>query len=291
MSLRPDFVTGNTRLKARLPDLAAGVGDGTAAGSGDWRDLLRAVPTAYTGQAHDVVAVLTARYDLSDTLALLRGATARAPAADRLGAVNCVGRLTTAHAIDVANARDGAAAIARLVACALPDPEVARQLPRIWERYELHADTEELETSIVAAAHRAWRVRLEPGRRRTAPVLDLLAEERDIANVVNLAQNPGANTRLLPPGRVSSRALSAVATGDWTPTLRHRPQWRPAVLRWEAHYDAAELESNLLEVRDARAWPLIRQPDPFGVEIAVGYVLAVESAARHARLRALVGQS
>ena len=48
MSLRPDFVTGNTRLKARLPDLAAGVGDGTAASSGDWRDLLRAVPTAYT---------------------------------------------------------------------------------------------------------------------------------------------------------------------------------------------------------------------------------------------------
>lgn len=287
MSPRPDFVTGNTRLKARLPDLLAGVGDGSEASSGDWRDLLRAVPTAYTGQAREVVAVLTARHDLSDTLALLRGATTRAPAADRLAAVNCVGRLTTAHATDVASARDGAAALARLVAHGLPDPEVARQLPRIWERFELHADTEELETSIAAAAHRAWTARLEPARRPIAPVRDLLAEERDIANVVNLAQNPRPATRLLPPGRVNTQALSAVAAGDWTPTLRHRPQWRPAVLRWEAQYDAVELESDLLEVMSARAWPLIRQPDPFGVGIAVGYVLAVESAARHARLATL----
>ena len=288
MKLLPDFVTGNTRLTARLPDLAASVGDGTTGDRGGWATLLRAVPPAYTGQAREVVEVLTARHDLSDVLALLRGAVADAPIPDRLAAVSCVGRVSVTAALDVTGAGDGTAAVARLVAWRLPDAQVSRLLPGLWERFELHQDTDELETGVATAAHRSWGSLLESGGRRTEPVRDLLAVERDRANVVALVRDPSAvQDRLLPPGQLDSPALAALAMGNWAPVLRRRPEWRPAVQRWETHFDLGLLEADLTDLVTVRALALIRHPDPFGVEVAVGYVLAVEGTARRARLAAL----
>src|SRR4051794_27212394 len=141
MTPRPDFIAGNTRLRARLPALLGPVGYDQLAGlSRDaaaerlaasstyrpylnrdqisdrrlleavghrLRDLLRGLRGLYVGTAGTVVGVLLARHDLQDVLALLRGALTRQPAAIRLAAVMGVGAVDQRIAADIAAAPDG----------------------------------------------------------------------------------------------------------------------------------------------------------------------------------------
>jgi len=319
MTSRPDFIAGNTRLRARLPallgpvdyDQLAGVpreaaAERLAASStyrpylsrdqvGDLRlldavgrrlrDLLRGVRGLYAGTAGTAVGVLLARHDLHDTLALLRGARTGQPAAARLAAVMGVGALDLRTAADIAAAPDGVTAVLRLAAHRLPDPLTARALPAAWEHYELHGDPDDFETTIAATAIDGWTDRLEWVGRPARPVLDLVQAECDRANLLAVLRDSALETpRLLPIGLVPESALLAARQGDPQPAVAARPGWRQPLERRLRDEDFTALEWDL----DVAVWRQavrgLRRGDPLGADIAVGYVLGAECEARTVRL-------
>ncbi|MEU4607325.1 V-type ATPase subunit [Kribbella sp. NPDC023972] len=318
MTSRPDFIAGNTRLRARLPalldpagyDQLAGVSREAAAELlaastyrpylkrdqvGDHllldavgerlRDLLRGVRGLYVGIARTAVAVLLARHDLHDALALLRGARTGQPATVRLAAVMGIGALDQPTAADIAAAPDGATAVLRLATHRLPDPLTARALPAAWEQYELHDDPDEFETTIAAAAIDGWIDRLERVGRAARPVLDLVRAECDRANLLAAVRDPAMEMpRLLPPGLVPESALQAARRGDPQPVVAARPGWRHHLEQHVRSGDVAALEWDLDVAMWRQAVRGLRRGDPLGADIPVGYVLAAECEARTIRL-------
>jgi vacuolar-type H+-ATPase subunit C/Vma6 len=318
MTPRPDFIAGNTRLRARLSELLgpadydqlAGLSRKAAAErlatstyrpylnrdqAGELqlldavgrrlRDLLRGVRGLYGGVAGTAVGVLLARHDLHDALALLRGARTGQPAALRLAAVMGVGAIDQPTAADIAAAPDGAAAVVRLVSKRLPDPLTARALPAAWEQYELHGDPDEFETAIAGAAIDGWLDRLEWVGRAARPVLDLVQAECDRANLLAVLRDPALETpRLLPAGLLAASALLAARQGDPEPTAAARPDWRLPLERHLRDQNHAALEWDLDVVLWRQAVRGLRRGNPLGADIPVGYVLAVECEARAVRL-------
>ncbi|MEP6854136.1 MAG: V-type ATPase subunit [Pedococcus sp.] len=318
MSAHPDFIAGNTRLRARLPallgradydrlaglsheaavaQLAASVyhpnlgrdriDDGQlldAVGS-RLRALLRGVRGLYGGTAGAVVDVLLARHDLQDTLALLRGARTGQPPARRLAATMCVGALDQPACVDVAAATDGATAVIRLAARHLPDPVTARGLSAAWEQYTLTDDAEELETTIAATAITGWTARLAQVGKVAAPALELVHAECDRANLLAALRDPTDDMpRLLPQGLVGGPALSAVRRGSPALLLGARPGWSQAVSAHARDGDLPALEWALSMADWVRALRELRRGDPLGAAVPVGYVLAAECEARAVRL-------
>jgi vacuolar-type H+-ATPase subunit C/Vma6 len=318
MTSRPDFIAGNTRLRARLPallgpvdyDQLAGLSRQAAAERlaastyrpylnraqvGDLRlldavgrrlrDLLRGVRGLYGGIAGTAVGVLLARHDLRDALALLRGARTGQPAAVRLAAVMGVGALDQRAAADIAAAPDGATAVVRLAAHRLPDPLTARALPAAWERYELNGDPDEFETTVAAAAIDGWADRLEWVGRAARPILELVQAECDRANLLAVLRDPALEMpRLLPIGLVPESALVAVRRGDPEPAVAARPGWRQPLERHLRDEDLPALEWDLDVALWRQAVRGLRRGDPLGVDVPVGYVLAAECEARTIRL-------
>jgi vacuolar-type H+-ATPase subunit C/Vma6 len=318
MTARPDFIAGNTRLRARLPVLLGPVDYDQLAGlsreaaterlaastyrpylnrdqGGDrrlleavqsrLRDLLRGVRGLYVGVAGTAVGVLLARHDLQDTLALLRGARIGQPAAARLSAVMGVGALDQRSATDIAAAPDGATSVLRLASQRLPDPLTARALSAAWEQYELHGDPDEFETTVTAVAVDAWIDRLEWVGRAARPILNLVQAECDRANLLAVLRDPALETpRLLPTGLVPESALLAARRGDSQPAVAARPDWQQPLERHLRDQDLAALEWDL----DVAVWRQavrgLRRGDPLGADIPVGYVLAAECEARTVRL-------
>lgn len=318
MTPRPDFIAGNTRLRARLPALLGPVDYDQLASlslesaaerlatstyrpylSRDQasdvrlldavgrrlRDLLRGVRGLYGGIAGTAVGVLLARHDLQDTLALLRGARTGQPTTDRVASVMGVGAIGQRAAADIAGAPDGATAVIRLAAHRLPDPLTARALPEAWERYELTGDPDEFETTVAAAAIDGWTDRLEWVGRAARPILDLVQAECDRANLLAVLRDPALETpRLLPTGLVPESALLAVPRGDPQPAVTARPTWRQPLERHLRDEDLAALEWEL----DVAVWRQavrgLRRGDPLGADVPVGYVLAAECEARTIRL-------
>jgi hypothetical protein len=318
MTPRPDFIAGNTRLRARLPallgpaeyDQLAGLPRETVverlaastyrlylnrdhpverqlldAVGRRQRDLLRGVRGLYGGIAGIAVAVLLARHDLQDALALMRGARTGQAASVRLTAVMGVGAIDQAPAADIAAAPDGAAAVLRLTSNQLPDALTARVLPTAWGQYELHGDPDEFETAVASAAIDGWLDRLEWVGRPARPVLDLILAECDRANLLAVLRDPAAEPpRLLPAGLVAESALMAARQGDPQAAVATRPEWRGPLERHLRDKDHAVLEGEL----DVAVWRQavrgLRRGDPLGADIPVGYVLAAECEARAVRL-------
>jgi vacuolar-type H+-ATPase subunit C/Vma6 len=318
MTSQPDFIAGNTRLRARLPallrpldyDQLTGVSREAAAErlaatayrpylnrdqAGDLRlldavgrrlrDLLRGMRGLYAGTAGIAVGILLARHDLNDTLALLRGARTGQPTAIRLAAVMGVGALDQQTATDIAAAPDGTTAVLRLAAHRLPDPLTAQELPAAWERYELNGDPDEFEATIATAAIDGWTDRLEWVGRAARPVLGLVQAECDRANLLAVLRDPALEApRLLPTGLVPGSALLATRQGDLQPAVIARPGWRQPLERYLRDEDLSALEWDL----DVAVWRQavrgLRRGDPLGADIPVGYVLAAECEARTVRL-------
>jgi hypothetical protein len=279
---RPDFVSGNTRLRARIPalhqldDLQRPRDREQVA-----RRLLRDVPGAYPPQAAAVVEVLLARQDLRDVVALLRGAVRGHPAAMRRRAVRAVGRVSETRAADVAEAGDGADAVRRLTIHRLPDPTLVSVLHHAYTAYELHGDLHELETTIASETHLAWRRALSHAGPGAHAVLALVTAERDMANLRTVLQVGGLDrVGLLPYGRLGAPELTATLRGDWTPLSRARPDWGRVLTTLGARPSAAVVELALSGLITGRAGSLLRFGDVYTAEPAVGYVLAVESTAR-----------
>jgi V/A-type H+/Na+-transporting ATPase subunit C len=218
----PDFVFGNTRLRARRAhdlgaaelvrsagidagtDLDGGPGDrerrraGLGAASEHLRGTLRGISTAYEGAAGEVVGVLLARYDLADVLTLLRGALGKQPADLVLPAVFAVHRVTSAAARDVASAGEPGVAVQRLLEWRLPDPATAKLLIPAWERYELHRDVPELEREVAFGAHRHWLDVLARYGAAGEPVRRAIERERADRDLVAAARAPGADAGSAP---------------------------------------------------------------------------------------------
>lgn len=292
--MRPDFVYGNTRLRARLPGLLRGVDvldeplDDQQIGVW-YRHELRQVRDLYTDSAADIVGVLLARHDLADTLALLRGARSGAPSAERLRAVLAVGAVTESAARDIAGALDGVSAIERLVTYRLPDPQTAAGLRAAWSRLELTDDPNEFETSIATAAFTHWLSVLDSAGAAADPVRELVLAEGDRADVVVALGAPtGQPFRPLPSralrstdlhgGREQVLAAAAAAHTEWADALRH----------FDLDWDWLALSAALDHVIRVRALRGLRSGDPLGAAIPLGYVIAVECHARTLRISRVV---
>lgn len=324
MSVRPDFIAGNTRLRSRLP-ARLGPGDydqlagrslqgtieslsGTAyrpylgsprVGDEDvldavtqrLRDVLRGLRGLYGGAARDVVGVLLARHDLRDVLALLRGARTGQPGTDRLAAVMAVGTLDQEAAVDVAAAADGATAVTRLAARQLPDPATARALAAAWERFEVTADPDEFETTVASVAIDGWTTLLARSGAAARPALELVRAESDQANLLAALRDPaGEVPRLLPAGRVPSRVLLVARGGGMASLGAIRPGWRDALDRYSRDADRSALEWNLDVALWRRTVRGLRRGDPLGADVPVGYVIAAECEARNVRRLLLAAQ-
>jgi vacuolar-type H+-ATPase subunit C/Vma6 len=315
MMAHPDFIAGNTRLRARLAgrvgsDVIHGlVGQplptiverlrGTAYATllppgppepsevlrvldARLREVLRGVGDVYDGVAGEVVGVLLARHDLADTLALLRGARQRQPSGLRVRAVLAVGRVDDTAATEVARASDDGMAADLLSALNLPDPTTAEALREAWNRFAVNADPAEFEWSVAAAAHTRWtRVLVQAGS-SARPILDFLRAERDRMNLVTqLAFEAGENPRFLPGGAVgpdviaSEEAIPAVAS--------QHVDWAPALAAYAGDGDIIGLATRI----DLAIWQSairgLRRGDPLGAAIPLAVVVGAECEARNLR--------
>ncbi len=296
----PEFVAGTTRLRARMTRLSDVNGAATATMFDTvpalrhrdvWHSEVRQLPGLFAGEARNVARVVTGRHDLHDCLALLRGAMTQRPAEDRLHGVWAVGAMTPGLAETLAAATDAAAVVTVMAREGLPTPQAARASPRLWARFELHGDVEELELGLVAATHADWATRLT--HRKAHPVADLLARERDQRNLVTvLVRGTVDAEQLLPPGRLSPRDLAYAVTGRWAPLLGSYPRWHPALGAFTQHQDPTRLDRDLHDRSTVEAAAMLRRGDADSAEPLVGYVLLLEEHARNARraeLLTLVG--
>jgi vacuolar-type H+-ATPase subunit C/Vma6 len=311
----PDFIAGNTRLRARLGGrLGRDVVDGLVGlplqqiverlrgtayaaflppGEVDsgrlvraldarLREVLRGVGEVYDGAAGDVVGVLLARHDLADTIALLRGARQGQPTALRLQAVLAVGRVDDDAASDLASATDGGFAADRLAARNLPDPTSAVELRAAWSRFAVNADPAELEWSIAAAAHSRWTGILEQAGRAARPILDFLRAERDRTNLVTrLAFEAGGGFKVLPGGAVDSETISSDAAMRAVGSAH--PDWASALADYADDDDLIALATRI----DLSIWRAairgLRHGDPLGAAIPLAVVVGAECEARNLR--------
>jgi V/A-type H+-transporting ATPase subunit C len=215
----PDFVYGNTRLRARkaqlLRDTAyeALVGrdiDGIRAGLADtaYRPELDELPgeasgkralekaigdhlarvldemrSFYHDRARELVDVILARFDLLNLLTLVRGKVRAQPAELILASIVPIGSLGGGEAVEIARRDDVAAAVDLLTVWRLPDPRTATALAREWPRFERTDDLAQLEHELVTAHANEVEHRLGSA----PPTLrELIARERDAVNALGV---------------------------------------------------------------------------------------------------------
>jgi V/A-type H+-transporting ATPase subunit C len=268
----PDFVYGNTRLRARKaglltaaaydgllgrpvdglqqalaetayrPELEAALarGGGKRAVEIAIRDhlgrALGEMRSFYRDRARELVDVLLARFDLQNLLTLLRGQVRHQPAELVLAAVVPLGPLGDGTAEEIARRDEPAAAVELLIAWRLPDPETAAALARAWPRFERTQDLAHLEHELVGA--HAERVERElAGAPET--LRELIARERDAANTLTVLRLRTAlqldELTALPPAPESGRFLPGGRIGEATlDEALHMPARPDAVARLAA---------------------------------------------------------
>jgi V/A-type H+-transporting ATPase subunit C len=213
----PDFVYGNTRLRARKAGLLKDVDydtlldrdidgvqealaetayrpemEAALAGRDGKRALDKAVGnhlarvleemrSFYRDRARELVDVLLVRFDLQNLLTLLRGQVRAQPAELIIASLVPLGPLGGGAAEEIARRDQVAAAVELLTAWRLPDPATAAALARAWPRFERTDDLAQLEHELVTA--HANRVERELGS--APPTLrELIARERDATNML-----------------------------------------------------------------------------------------------------------
>ena len=215
----PDFVYGNTRLRARKAELLTeatydallgrdidGVHEvlaetayrpeleGLRARPGRKLTLEKAIGdhlarvlgemrSFYRDRARELVDVLLVRFDLHNLLTLLRGQVRAQPAELILASIVPIGSLGEAAAEEIAHRDEVAAAVELLTTWRLPDPDTAAALARSWPRFERTEDLGQLEHELVTAHANHVERDLESA----PPTLrELIARERDATNVLTI---------------------------------------------------------------------------------------------------------
>ena len=215
----PDFVYGNTRLRARKaqlltepaydalldrdingvqealtqtayrPDLETALArvSGKRALENAVRDhlarTLDEMRSFYRGRARELVDVLLARFDLQNLITLVRGQVRAQPAELILAAIVPLGALGNSSAEEVARRDEVASAVELLISWRLPDPDTAATLAHAWPRFERTQDLAQLEHALVTA--HAHRVERDLANAPTT-LRELIARERDATNVLAL---------------------------------------------------------------------------------------------------------
>jgi len=216
----PDFVYGNTRLRARRAGLLGrrelesmvglGVDEllGALSATSYGPDIERALPGShglarlhdavrahlaraldemrsfYRGRARAIVDLLLARWDLMNLLALIRGQASGAPVADVLAAIVPVGAIDDAVAREVARQRSFSAAIALLASWRLPTPQQASALLEAWPEYERTHDLPSLEAELTGRHAERVSAALAATGSAGAPVSAAVAKRVDAHNLL-----------------------------------------------------------------------------------------------------------
>lgn len=267
LSPAPDFVYGNTRLRARKAELLTratydallernldGVQELLAetayrpeleaalARAAGKRALDKAVGdhlarrlgelrSFYRDRARELVDVLLARFDLHNLLTLLRGQLRAQPAELVLASVVPLGSLGGAAAEEIARRDEVAAAVELLTAWRLPDPDTAAALANAWPQFERTHDLAQLEHELVTA--HAERIARNLGG-APAVLRELIAREHDATNVLAVLRLRAAlqldELTALPPPPEAGRFLPAGRIGvDTLDASLHRPARADAV--------------------------------------------------------------
>jgi V/A-type H+/Na+-transporting ATPase subunit C len=273
----PDFVYGNTRLRARKahllteatydalldrdidgvhevltetayrPELEVALTrtDGKRALENAVRHhvarVLGEMRSFYQGRARECVDVLLARFDLHNMLTLLRGQVRAQPADLILAAIVPLGPLGDGAAEEIARRDEVASAVELLISWRLPDRDTAATLARAWPRFERTQDLAQLEHELVITHARVVEHALV---RAPEPLRELIARERDATNVLTVLRLRAA-LRLeelseLPASPEPQRFLPGGRIGENTlVAVLHLPDPSDAVaaLAHEAHRD------------------------------------------------------
>lgn len=212
------FVYGNTRLRARKPELLGAAdyavlagcdGDGLLAALAETAyrpDVQAALPRFrgrralqeairghvarqlgdlrrfYAGPARDQVDLLLGRVDLRNLRTVLRGLARFTPADEIVALLDPGGMVDDTVLSELAAQANLRAAVDLMVAWALPRRDVARAVLAAWPAYQRTGDPAVLE----GALGRAWAERLaaEELPKGAEPLARLLRREIDLANVL-----------------------------------------------------------------------------------------------------------
>ena len=216
----PDFVYGNTRLRARRAGLLVrrdfesmvglGVDEllGALSATAYAPDIERALPGRhgvrrlhqavrahlarvldemrgfYRGGARTIDDLLLARWDLGNLLALIRGQASGASVEDVLAAIVPLGGIDDAVAREVARQRSFSAAIALLSAWRLPTPHDASSLLDAWPEFERTHDLQALEAHLTAAHIEHVTAQLTSMGAAGEPVRAAVAQQIDAHNLL-----------------------------------------------------------------------------------------------------------
>ena len=261
---------------------------------------LAGVAGFYSGRAGEVVAALLGRFDVHNTLTLLRAAhqgTTPDPAL-----LLPVGRLGPWAAREAAGQPDLPAAARLLAGLRLPDPGTARVLLAAARRYELDTGLAAVEQAV---AHSAWAhqlgVLLAAGP-ATGEALAALRRETDDKNLLLALRlresgkergtgGTATGQQYLPGGTLPARQLAAVrqapARADVLAAVAPpRRAWHGPLTAWADGGDLATLQAGLETGRLRAECGRLSRGDPLGAATAAHYVLAHQAQARNVQLLA-----
>lgn len=277
--------------------------------------VLEEMRSFYEGRARELVDLLLSRWDLHNTVTLLRGEAVAPHTEDALGHVYPMGALNDAYAREIARQNEFAAAVQLLVRWKLPDPETARGLRAAWPEYERTGNLPALEHAVTANWTRRTAEALEAYDGEAGPLRRFFARETDEKNLLvalrlREALSRGETDRLpvlegygvyLPGGDVdlarfddairlpeaaatASALATAFATAFATAPAAGQGIWRRPLEKWARTGDLAGLQHDLEERRVRDAVALFATGDPLGVDVPIAYAVAKETEARNLRL-------
>lgn len=259
----------------------------------------------YAGEARELVDILLSRWDLHNTIALLRGEAIRPHTEDALMYVYPVGTLNDALAREIARQNEFAAAVGLLIRWRLPDPDTAATLRDAWPEYER---TENL-AALEHAATTGWTTRITEALAATGVEGEELrrffereTDEQNVLVALRLrdaiergelsgipasdewgAYLPGGSVRpeklddavRFPDAGAAANSLAAGGPGD---------RWRLPLERWAGGGNLLALQKELEERRISDAVSLFTRGDPLGLGVPVAYAVAKENEAKNLRL-------
>lgn len=325
---------GNARLRARRPGLLrheqyagllgrggpgllAGLAaaaylppaEATGASSGGWRPTLRravhdqlvtalaGVAGFYSGRAGEVVTALLGRFDIHNTITLLRAAHHGNPVSP--GQLVPVGRIGAGTAREVAGQPDLPAAARLLAGRRLPDSGTAVVLLAAADRYELDTGLAGVEQAVTRSG---WVHQLEalqtagPAAGEALAAFGREADNRNLLLALRLRESagesgPGGASQQLPGGTLPAGQLAAVRqaparSGVLAALAPLRRAWLAPLTRWADGGDLATLHTSLETARLRADCRWLRRGDPLGAATAAHYVLAHQAQARNVELLA-----
>jgi V/A-type H+/Na+-transporting ATPase subunit C len=338
-----DFAYGNTRLRARKRELF-GASQYEALVGRDLESLLEGlVPTVYRteieaelavagrraveaaltrhlarelgelrhfyeGRSRALVDLLLSRFDLANLLALIRGLARGRSAEEVLANIVPLGPLGDAAAREIARQPELARAVDLLVSWRLPDPTSARALADAWPEYQRTEDLAALEHALTAIDARRLDQALQPGRRDTDSLRELIAREQDAVNVLlvlrlrfalqlaeltDLPPSPGEG-RFLAGGTIRAEPLEEAlrqptrkeAVAKLAAAAARRKDWQAPLQRIAGGGDLPTLQRELEASRVRWAVGLFFRGDPLSMDVPIAFAVAKNNEVRNLRLLA-----